>query len=50
MIIDTPGMREVGNFAVDTGIYGTFDEFNSDLLKIKEFVQLNGWYVKTAVS
>ena len=26
MIIDTPGMRELGNFAVDTGIYGTFDE------------------------
>ena len=26
MIIDTPGMRELGNFAVDTGIYVTFDE------------------------
>jgi ribosome biogenesis GTPase len=26
MIIDTPGMRELGNFAVDTGIYSTFDE------------------------
>ena len=26
MIIDTPGMRELGNFSVDTGIYGTFDE------------------------
>ncbi len=26
MIIDTPGMRELGNFAVDTGIHGTFDE------------------------
>ena len=26
MIIDTPGMRELGNFAVDTGIDGTFDE------------------------
>ena len=26
MIIDTPGMRELGNFAVDTGIQGTFDE------------------------
>jgi len=26
MIIDTPGMRELGIFAVDTGIYGTFDE------------------------
>ena len=26
MIIDTPGMRELGNFAVDTGINGTFDE------------------------
>jgi ribosome biogenesis GTPase len=26
MIIDTPGIRELGNFAVDTGIYGTFDE------------------------
>ena len=26
MIIDTPGMRELGNFAVDTGIHITFDE------------------------
>jgi ribosome biogenesis GTPase len=26
MIIDTPGMRELGNFAVDFGIYSTFDE------------------------
>jgi ribosome biogenesis GTPase len=26
MIIDTPGMRELGNFAVDTGIQSTFDE------------------------
>jgi len=26
MIIDTPGMRELGNFAVDTGIPSTFDE------------------------
>ena len=26
MIIDTPGMRELGNFAVDTGIHSTFDE------------------------
>ena len=26
MIIDTPGMRELGNFEVDTGIHGTFDE------------------------
>ena len=26
MIIDTPGMREIGNFAVDTGIHSTFDE------------------------
>lgn len=26
MIIDTPGMRELGNFAVDTGIHNTFDE------------------------
>jgi ribosome biogenesis GTPase len=26
MVIDTPGIRELGNFAVDTGIYGTFDE------------------------
>ena len=26
MIIDTPGMRELGNFAVDVGIYSTFDE------------------------
>ena len=26
MIIDTPGMRELGIFAVDTGIHGTFDE------------------------
>ena len=26
MIIDTPGMRELGNFDVDTGIHGTFDE------------------------
>ena len=26
MIIDTPGMRELANFAVDTGIHGTFDE------------------------
>jgi ribosome biogenesis GTPase len=26
MIIDTPGMRELGNFAVDTGIHRTFDE------------------------
>jgi ribosome biogenesis GTPase len=26
MIIDTPGMRELGNFEVDAGIYGTFDE------------------------
>jgi ribosome biogenesis GTPase len=30
MIIDTPGMRELGNFAVDTGIHSTFDEI-SDL-------------------
>ena len=26
IIIDTPGMRELGNFAVDTGIHSTFDE------------------------
>jgi len=26
MIIDTPGMRELGNFAVGTGIHSTFDE------------------------
>ena len=26
MIIDTPGMREIGNFAVNTGIHSTFDE------------------------
>jgi len=26
MIIDTPGMRELGNFAVSTGIHSTFDE------------------------
>ncbi len=26
MIIDTPGMRELGNFAVDTGIHSTFGE------------------------
>jgi len=26
MIIDTPGMRELGNFSVDTGIHSTFDE------------------------
>ena len=26
MIIDTPGMREIGNFDVDTGIQETFDE------------------------
>jgi ribosome biogenesis GTPase len=26
MIIDTPGMRELGNFEVDAGIRGTFDE------------------------
>jgi ribosome biogenesis GTPase len=26
MIVDTPGMRELGNFAIDTGIHGTFDE------------------------
>ncbi len=26
MIIDTPGMRELGNFGVDTGIHSTFDE------------------------
>ena len=26
MVIDTPGIRELGNFVVDTGIYGTFDE------------------------
>ena len=26
MIIDTPGMRELGNFAVDTGIQSTFDK------------------------
>jgi len=26
MIIDTPGMREIGNFAVTTGIHSTFDE------------------------
>ena len=26
MIIDTPGMRELANFAVDTGIHSTFDE------------------------
>ena len=28
MIIDTPGMRELGNFAVDTGIHSTFDEIS----------------------
>jgi ribosome biogenesis GTPase len=26
MLIDTPGMRELGNFAVDIGIHSTFDE------------------------
>ncbi len=26
MITDTPGLRELGNFAVDTGIHSTFDE------------------------
>jgi len=28
MIIDTPGMRELGNFAIDTGIHSTFDEIS----------------------
>ena len=32
MIIDTPGMRELGNFTVDTGIHSTFDEI-ADLSK-----------------
>jgi ribosome biogenesis GTPase len=32
MIIDTPGMRELGNFAIDTGIHSTFDEI-ADLSK-----------------
>ena len=26
MIIDTPGMRELGNFGINTGIHNTFDE------------------------
>jgi len=26
MVIDTPGMRELGNFSVDTGLDETFDE------------------------
>ncbi len=29
MIIDTPGMRELGNFDVDTGLAGTFDEISA---------------------
>jgi ribosome biogenesis GTPase len=28
MIIDTPGMRELGNFAIETGIEETFDEIS----------------------
>ena len=28
MIIDTPGMRELGNFSVDFGIHSTFDEIS----------------------
>jgi len=32
MIIDTPGMRELGNFSIDTGIHSTFDEI-ADLSK-----------------
>ena len=26
LLIDTPGMRELGNFSVDTGLFETFDE------------------------
>jgi len=26
MVIDTPGMRELGNFSIETGIDGTFTE------------------------
>ncbi len=29
MIIDTPGMRELGNFVVGKGIHGTFDEISA---------------------
>lgn len=29
IFIDTPGMRELGNFSVDTGLEETFDEINS---------------------
>jgi ribosome biogenesis GTPase len=29
MVVDTPGMRELGNFSVDTGIEGTFSEITS---------------------
>ena len=28
LIIDTPGMRELGNFVVDKGVQGTFDEIS----------------------
>jgi ribosome biogenesis GTPase len=30
MLIDTPGMRELGNFAVDTGIHSTTAQFPID--------------------
>jgi ribosome biogenesis GTPase len=29
IFIDTPGMRELGNFAIDTGLDATFDEIVS---------------------
>jgi len=29
MVVDTPGMRELGNFSVDTGIEGTFSEITA---------------------
>ncbi len=37
MVIDTPGMRELGNFSVDAGIDETFDE----ILELTEQCQFN---------
>ena len=37
MLIDTPGMREIGNFSVDTGIDETF----SEIIELSEQCQFN---------
>jgi len=53
IFIDTPGMRELGNFAVDTGLEETFDDilFYGDQCRFKDCTHIHepGCVVKDAV-